>query len=309
MQSFRVHRWIWVFTTFVLWLTRAPAATFRIASYNLEGYLDIPTETRAAKAAESKSKIRESICAMRPDVIALQEMGSTNALLELRASLKTDGLDLPYWEHLPGYDTNIHLAVLSRFPFNERRPHTNDNFLLDGRRFRVSRGFLEVDIQVRSNYSFTLMTAHLKSKRAVASGDEAEIRLEEAKLLREKIDTRLMANPNLNLVVLGDFNDTIHAPSTRMIVGRYRNKLIDTWPSERNGDSGPSPVADRAVRTVAWTHYYGQDDTYSRVDFLLLSPGMAREWQTNDTYVLSLPGWGVGSDHRPVTAAFEAEDQ
>jgi hypothetical protein len=58
----------------------------------------------------------------------------------------------------------------------------------------VSRGFAEVDVQVNANYSFTLITAHLKSKRAVAQADEAELRLEEAKVLREKIDDRLAAD-------------------------------------------------------------------------------------------------------------------
>jgi len=294
---------------FALFLNVAGAETFRIASYNLEGYLDVPTESRPAKTPESKRKIRESICAIRPDVIALQEVGSTNALVELRDSLKADGLDLPHWEYLPGYDTNIHVAVLSRFPFTARHPYTNENFLLSGRRFHVSRGFAEVVIQVNENYSFTLMSAHLKSKRAVTSGDEAEMRLEEAKLLREKIDAHLAANPDLNLVVAADLNDTKDSPSTRAVIGRYRHKLIDTRPAERNGDSAFSPGAQKEPRHITWTHYYGKDDTYSRIDFLLLSPGMAPEWRTNETYVLSVPDWGQASDHRPITAAFEARDK
>ena len=174
----------------------AGAETFRVATYNVENYLDQPTETRSAKLAAAKAKVRESILALKPDVLAVQEMGSTNALLELRDSLKAEGLDLPYWEHVTGFDTNIHVAILSRFPFAARHPHTNDSFLLSGRRFRVSRGFAEVDIQVNTNYSFTLIAAHLKSKRAVAQADEAEMRLEEAKLLREKIDACFAANPN-----------------------------------------------------------------------------------------------------------------
>ena len=218
----------------------AGAETFRVATYNVESYLDQPTETRPAKPADAKAKVRESILALKPDVLALQEMGSTNALLELRDSLKAEGLDLPYWEHVSGFDTNIHVAILSKFPFTARRPHTNDSFLLSGRRFRVSRGFGEVDIQVNTNYSFTLIAAHLKSKRAVAQADEAELRLEEAKLLREKIDARLAANPNANLVVLGDFNDTKDSASTKAVIGRGKHKLVDTRPAERNGDNAPA---------------------------------------------------------------------
>src|SRR2546423_6253099 len=86
-----------------------PAETFRVATYNVENYLDEATHTRHAKSPEAKAKIRESILALKPDVIALQEMGSLSALQELRGSLKTNDLDFPYWEHVSGYDTNIHI--------------------------------------------------------------------------------------------------------------------------------------------------------------------------------------------------------
>ena len=283
----------------------AGAETFRVATYNLESYLDQPTQTRPAKLTAAKAKVRESILALKPDVLALQEMGPTNALLELRESLKADGLDLPYWEHVSGFDTNIHVAILSKFPFTARRPHTDASFLLSGRRFRVSRGFGEVDIQVNPSYSFTLIAAHLKSKRAVAQADEAEMRLEEAKLLRETVDARLAANPKANLIVLGDFNDTKDSASTKAVIGRGKQKLVDTRPAERNGDNPPG----REPRNVAWTHYFGKEDSYSRIDYILLSPGMAREWLASETYVLTLPNWGVGSDHRPILATFDAEDR
>src|SRR5258705_11436067 len=120
--------------------------TFRVATYNLESYVNAPVSSRPAKSEESKAKIRESILAMKPDVLALQEVGSVSALLELRDSLKPEGLDLPYWQLVMGSDTNIHVGLLSRFAFSASRPHTNENFLLNGRRFHVSRGFAEVDI-------------------------------------------------------------------------------------------------------------------------------------------------------------------
>ena len=290
-------------------LNASAAASFRVATYNLNNYLEVPAGTRPAKTSDSKAKIRESLRAINADVIALQEVGGRNALLELRASLKTDGLDYPHWEFVTGWDTNIQVAVLSRFPMVGRRPHTNDSFLLFGRRFRVSRGFAEVDVRVSPSYVFTLITGHLKSRRPIPEADEAELREQEALVLREKIDARFRANPKVNLVVLGDLNDVKDSRSTRSIIGRGKTGLIDARPAERNGDNAPSPNPRYDPPHITWTHFYGKEDTYSRVDYILLSQGMAREWLKEETYVLAMPNWGTGSDHRPVVAAFLMEDR
>jgi len=284
------------------------AEIFSVATYNVENYVDA-AGSRPAKSAQAKAKVREGIRGLRADVLALQEMGDTNSLLELRAALKSEGLDYPFWEHVRGFDTNIHVAVLSRFPFVERRAHTNESFLLSGRRFRVSRGFAEVTLRVTPSYHFTLITTHLKSRRAIPAADEAELREQEALRLREIIDARLAVNPNLNLVVLGDFNDVRDSRSTKVIMGQGRNMLIDTRPAERNGDDLKSAPGLFPPRTITWTHYFGKEDNYSRIDYLLVSPGMARERDPGGTYVLAIPNWGVASDHRPIVARFFAEDR
>jgi len=302
---------LFVFAACLLLAARAAAETFRVAAYNVENYLDKPTETRRnIKSAESKAKVRETIKAMKPDVIAFEEMGELSALLELRDSLKADGLDLPHYEHVDGWDTNIHVAVLSRFPIVARHSHTNLSYLLDGRRYHVSRGFSEVDIQVNGKYQFTLIGAHLKSRRAVPEADEAEMRFEESKLLREVVDKKLKTNPDANIVVLGDFNDTYNTKGVKEIVGIGKTKLVDTRPAERNGDNQPNPTNPRySPRNITWTHYYGVEDSYSRIDYLMLSPGMAKEWVTNETYIPTIANWGIGSDHRPVLATFETENK
>ena len=284
------------------------AETFRIATYNVENYLDQPTESRAhPKSAEARAKIRESIKAMNPDVLALQEMGGTNALLELRAALQVGGQNFPYWEHIEAFDTNIHVAVLSKLPIIARRPHTNDYFLLDGRRMTVKRGFAEVDVQAATNFTFTLIVAHLKSRLATPDADESEERLEEAKVLRGIIDARLAKEPEAKLIVLGDFNDAKDSPSMKAILGRGKTKLFDTRPAERNGDTDRKEPPYYEPRNVAWTYFYGKDDTYSRIDYILLSPALKRNWIAGETYIPATANWGIGSDHRPLVAGFTTD--
>jgi len=280
------------------------AEIFRVATYNLENYLEAPAGTRPVKSSAAKAKIREGLRALQAEVVALQEIGNTNALLELRASLRAEGLDYPHWEHVGGHDTNIHVGILSKFPITARRSHPNESFLLFGQRFHVSRGFAEVDIQVAPNYSITLMTAHLKSKRLVPEADETELRDQEALLLRQRIDQCLKNNPAVNLIVAGDLNDSKDANSTRTIIGRGRGALLDTRPAERNGDDEPNVHPRYAPRNVTWTYHYGKEDSYTRIDYILLSPAMAKRWNKKETYILTLPNWGVGSDHRPIVAGF-----
>lgn len=282
---------------------------FRVATYNLENYLLEPAGTRPAKSPAGRARIRESVRASNADVIALQEVGGLAALMELRESLKREGAEYPHWEWVMGWDTNIQVAVLSRLPIIARRPHTNEAFLLFGRKFRVSRGFLEVDIRANAGYVFTLMTAHLKSRRPVPEADEAEMREQEAILLREAIERRLARNPNANLIVVGDLNDVKDSKSTRAVMGRGRFALLDTRPAERNGDTDANPNPRFEPRNVTWTHYYGKEDTYSRIDYLLLSRGMVREWKPEGTKIVVVPNWGTGSDHRPIVATFGAEEK
>ncbi len=300
-----------IFTALLLCTALAsPAAeTFRVATYNVQNYLDAASGTRPAKSDAAKAKVRESIRATKADVIALQEFGNTNALMELRASLKGEGWDFPFWEHISASDTNIHVAVLSKFPIVARRPHTNDSFVLFNKQHHVKRGFVEVDIRVIDRYAFTLLTAHLKSKLTQFDADEQELRDEEAAMLREKVEAILTKRPNANLIVAGDMNDVRDSKPLRTIVAAGRkHALHDTRPAEQNGDDMPNNNPRYPAPRITWTHYYGKEDTYRRIDYILLSNGMAKEWVSKETFILKIPNWGIGSDHRPIVATFTAED-
>jgi endonuclease/exonuclease/phosphatase family metal-dependent hydrolase len=281
----------------------AAPQVLRVATFNVENYLDAGTSTRRAKSAASEAKVRDSILALHPDVIALQEIGSTNALLELEAGLKAGGLDLPFWEQVAAYDTNIHLSILSRFPIVSRRSHTNETFLLDGHRLDVKRGFADLEIQVNPRFRLALIAAHLKSRLPSPATDEQEWRYQESLALRRAIDARLADNPESNLIVLGDFNDLQDSKPLRTILGRGKTRLFDTRPAERNG------AADHDPRQITWTQYYGKEDVFSRIDYILLSRAMEKQWVRSETYILTSPDWGLASDHRPLVAAFAIPEQ
>jgi endonuclease/exonuclease/phosphatase family metal-dependent hydrolase len=283
---------------------RQPTDTFALATYNLENYLDTATPSRPAKPEAGRSKIVEALQALRADVLALQEVGGRRALLELGARLRAAGLDYPHHEIVEGFDTNIQVALLSRFPIVDRRSHSNLTFLLHGRRFRTTRGILEVDLAVSPRYQLTLMAVHLKSRRESSEASQEDIREQEAQVLRRLIDARLRQNPDANLVVLGDLNDLKSSMAVRTIIGRGAQAMVDTRPSELQVGVDADRTSAADSRSIAWTHFYAREDTYSRVDYILVSRGLAREWHRSGTYVLAFPDWGQASDHRPLLARF-----
>ena len=90
------------------------AADLSIATYNVLNYIDHQATGRELKSPESKAKIRESIKALKADVIALQEMGRESALLELRTSLKAEGLPSEEFLRLKREDVEIEEAKFAR---------------------------------------------------------------------------------------------------------------------------------------------------------------------------------------------------
>ena len=275
-----------------------------MATYNLEFYVDRPTLGTPPKSEDGKRLIRESIRAMNANVIALQEVGRTNALLELRTALKDEGLHYPYWEHVSGWDTNLHLAFLSKHPIRAARHHTRESFLYKGRRFHVSRGFGEIEVEFEKK-RIVFLSAHLKSKRQIAEADQEELRWEEAKLLREKIDDFLRQNPNGSLIVLGDFNDGVATRTYSTLLGKGAARLFDTHPNERNGDSLPKP--ESALRTAAdhLDALLRQRGNVQPHRFHLLSRSLEQFYRPDQSYVLALKDWGAASDHRPVCVRLE----
>lgn len=282
---------------------------YSIATYNVENYLIRPTERRSDKPQASQKKIQEAILLARPDIVALQEMGSKEALESLRQSLGEQGLTYNYWDHTTGYDPDIHLALLSRYPIVKKHPHSKVLYRLDNRPFHVSRGFLEAEIAVTPDYRVTVLVAHLKSKRPVSVADQEEMRLMEALELRRIVEAKLAMDPSINLVALGDFNDTKDSRPVRALIAQGKTRLTDLRPAEQNGDNLPNPNPRYEPRNVTWTHYYGKEDSYSRIDYILVSPGLRQEWDESETYIPTIPNWGQGSDHRLIFSTFYAEDR
>jgi endonuclease/exonuclease/phosphatase family metal-dependent hydrolase len=273
-----------------------PTNTFTVAAYNIENWvlMDRNGKPDQPKPASEKEAVFSVVAKVRPDILSVEELGTTNELAELVTGLRAHGVDFPYHEWIQGADTNRHVSLLSRFPIVERFSRTDYNYLLKGQPQRIERGILDVKIQVNSEYSFRAVVAHLKSKRQVEVGDQAVMRLEEAKLLRAHIGKALKNEPELNLIVMGDFNDTPEAEPIRVIVGPSPFALFELLPVDSKGGHD--------------TYYWKYRNQFSRIDYLITSPGMQKDYVPDSARIADFEGWNDASDHRAIYAKFYAQD-
>lgn len=273
----------------------------------MDGYRLSPAERWQPKTLSSRSEVAEVIRLARPNLLALQEVGSPQALEFLSENLLQLGLEYPFRELLQTKSSKIHCAVLSQFPIIASRSDPSAEFALYGRSFHVLRGVMELDVEAPGGYRFTLFNVHLKSKLPAYYADPADYREAEAKVLRQRISRLLQENPNRNLLVAGDFNDFPRSKTLRRIQGKGRHRLWDARPTESKGSPTASKGDAQKFAGISWTYYFPAEDAYFRYDYLLISAGMKREWLRSA--IPWHPQWKRASDHRLILVEFRGQDQ
>lgn len=266
-----------------------------VATYNLENYVGAePVEGGASRRGKPKTEkaieaVIRIVKEINPDILGVCEMGSPERFEDFKKRLADAGLGYTDSEYVQAADPDRHLALVSRFPITARQSLTDVPFELNGQPEKVRRGFLDVTVQVAPDYQLRLVGAHLKSKLAALEG-EALVRRHEAQELRRHIEKILAADPAVNLVCYGDFNDTKEQPMFAAIAGvRGTPSYLDDLPARDD-------LGDK------WTHYWKTADLYSRIDYLFVSPALVREVMPGSPRVHRSAFWSEASDHRAVFA-------
>ena len=266
-----------------------------ICHYNVRNYLDT-TPARPGQSYGTRAKpeneievLVQIIKEINPDILGVCEMGSVERFADFKKRMTAAGLGYVDAEYVAGPDEDRHLALVSRFPIRARNSLTDVGFELNGKPEKVRRGFLDVTVEVTPDYRLRLVGVHLKSKLAVPEG-EALVRRHEAQKLRQHLEQILTADPEVNLVAYGDFNDNKNEPMFQEITGVRSTPtyMADLWAKDRLGDR--------------WTHYWATADLYSRIDYIFVSPGLFREVVKAKSAVYRSNDWLRASDHRPIFA-------
>jgi len=273
--------------------------TLTIATYNVENYGPANRMTDAGyrqdypKPESEKKALRTVIRELNADLLVLQEMGGKPYLDELRQDLKAEGTDYPFAVLLEADDADRHVALLSKRPLKSVVPHVNLEFGYFGAKERVKRGLLEATIATTAG-DVTIFGVHLKSRFTDRADDpmSAQRRIGEATAVRDRILERVADPGSARFLVLGDCNDTKDSKAVQRLLRR-----------------GKTPIAELLAATDSrgdtWTHDYRKEDSYSRVDHILVSLALKTAVPGGAAHIYDGPGVRDASDHRPVSVTLE----
>lgn len=275
-------------------VVRAAAETLTLATYNVENYGPANRMTEAGyrkdypKPEAEKQALRTVIRGLAADVLVVQEMGEPAYVEELRRDLKTEGLDYPYSALASAGDGDRRVALISRRPLKSVTTHTDLTFKYLGGQETVKRGLLEVTLATSAG-DVTIFALHLKSRLPEHADDPTSAirRAGEAVAIRDRILKRFPEPATARFVILGDCND--HRASRPLAALQKRGKT-DIAVLLRATDS----------RGDVWSYTYRKEESYSRVDHILVSPALKAAVDGGSGKIYDGPGVREASDHRPV---------
>lgn len=274
----------------------AGKAHVRVATLNVYNYLSMDRRIDGhfhpnfPKPEAEKAGIRAVVHAVNPDVLALQELGPAPYLEELRQDLIREGLRYGFSYLLEAADPERHVALLSKLPFAEVTGHPKVEFTYFNERELVKRGMIEARFG-EGEGAWTLFIVHLKSRFTTRPDDPMSEtrRTLEARALRKVILDRFPDPTTARYLIAGDINDTTRSRAVVSLLHRGKTTISTLLPTT---DS----------RGETWTHRYLPEDSYTRVDFLLPSPGFVHAIMGRSAVVYDGPNTLSGTDHRVVYA-------
>lgn len=277
----------------------ARGESLTIATYNIENYCPADRLTEAGyrkdypKPESEKRALRGVIVALNADVIVLQEMGPQAYLDELQRDLRQQGLEYPYAALAQAEDADRHVAVLSRKPLQAVTTHRALEFTYFGAKEKVKRGLLEFTVATAGG-DVTLFALHLKSRFTDRPDDplSAVRRAGEATAIRDVVLKQFPDPAHARFLIIGDCNDSKTSKAIEHLTKRGKTVIAELL-----------PAADSRGET--WTHAYRREDSYSRVDHVLVSPALHSAVQGGAARIFDGAGFREASDHRPVSVVLE----
>ena len=276
---------------------RSTVKPVTICSYNVRNFLDPDSNFKESKSAEERAVCLKALAAINADILALIEVGGESAVRQIQAGLDTFGVHYPFHTLVQGGDKVRHIVIFSKIKPKKVEHKTDDFYELRGKSVPIQRGFANCLFAWPNGYQLRLIVAHLKSKLFNTLG-QSDMRRYEARHLRYLVNDMILNDPARNLLVMGDFNDNPNSAPLNALFSRRRNpdgQLFDLRPLDAQG--------------FAWTHFWAEEDTYARIDYILANQSVLPEVDFNHTTIVQLHPPLAASDHRPVLVTILPQDK
>ncbi|OYW75734.1 MAG: hypothetical protein B7Z37_11980 [Verrucomicrobia bacterium 12-59-8] len=280
-------------------LAAAETEPVTFCSYNLKNWLTMERSAGlppTSKPEAERARAVNILASIHPDILGVCEIGTADDLAELQLRLLQAGVDLPYTEMAHGGDETRRLALLSRLPIKARNSQTSLTYQIGAQTLPLQRGILDVTIAITPTFDLHLLGVHLKSMRTIPEADQAEMRRNEARLLRLHVDALFAQERGARILAYGDFNAHRNDPTVAEVMG-----------SPRTGETTLLDVLLRDANGEVWTHFWDTADVYSRLDYCFTSRLLRPHIDTRNSCIHSERDFHKASDHRPLVLKIRPE--
>jgi endonuclease/exonuclease/phosphatase family metal-dependent hydrolase len=245
---------------------------------------DEPLPLSTSEWNEKRQAVAAVIAEMDPDVAILAEVENLAVLEDLAAEVGKGH------EHLALFKGNdprgIDIAAMSRLPFDSTVTHAAESFKLEGTSgpsFFYARDCLEAHVTFNGR-RIALLGVHFKAK----DNDDPDKRLAEAQHTRAIADALTGEDPELAVVILGDFNDLPASPPYQAVIGSpaFTNAALES----------PAPQ---------WTFDYMGN--LELVDHQIANPLLAGMLDASSAVIRHGADVDAASDHAPVMATYDVK--
>lgn len=257
------------------------------------------TDGLADSSNEGKFKaVADTLADIDADVVTLASVQDETALKRL-----ADKLDrYPYSKLVVGPDPQRHLAMLAKISperfatvkdgrYNVKSRETNKLASLPTR-----RGFAHALFNF-DGYRLHVIGAHLKSREKHPEFNQTDMRRYEARLLRYYVTDIMKNDPDANILVMGNLNDTCGKSPIKDVYNRrfgVDKRLFDARPLDQNRTS--------------WTCWNAKTDSSERIDYAIVSSSLVPEIVRKKTRIHDRPDWFQASSHRPIIVTIRTKD-
>ncbi len=254
-------------------------------------FLDIGGDTYIDPEGR-KEAILKDLKVTGAEIIVLSGVGDAVSALEIKKMLA----GYEYINIVESIDKRSVLTVISKIKPDKFEALTDIKYKIDDREIPVSKGFAHGVFNV-NGYRFHLVAADLKDRMKHPEFNQTDMRRYEARQLRYLVNDISKREPDSNILVVGNLNDTCGMSPLKELYNRrsgIEKRLFDIRPVD-------------PMKTT-WTYWNKETDDFERIDYAMASFSMISEIVRNKTAVIQTDNWKKASTHRPLLVNIHCKD-